>query len=660
MTAELNSGQNSRWATNLAVLLLAAFFGIAFYSVVYLQFQKFRTRIADRTDPDVNGNILLDFHATPEERNTFQTLILRLTNQSDGQKSILVQLNAGFIQAIELPARTSKKFNLHLVEKSNWRKHNKLKLKAESTEGWRLDRAEIANYYGASKGIIDLLILNKESAYRAPGLVWAGGVFVCLLLAGLFLTEKRNLTFLPRLYFVLLFLIVAVLFSALLLPLVSKYRLVFSLHTFLLFLASSCFPLLPALLSSTATEQARDRRLFFASLGVIAILAFYLSSMLHSLDVYGDYSSFLRLSEKAVRRNPFLRERKDLRERLVTYESGYDGMFMYFITYDPLLSRFSGNEREYAKFIDFTPYRYARIGFPLLTKLFSLNKPDLYPQTMVLLIVFSHLIGAFFLVKLLLHYQVHPLWSLLYLSVPAFCVSLENALPESIACAFLLAGVYFYVVNRVNASSICLAGSILVRETGAVFLIVLIVLEAVRRNRGRFLQLSAALIPYALWKIFLGTRLADEYGVRAFTGGGDVFNLPLTGLIQLWSAILHGTFARDASGAIFFSILILFIFILSFITLRQTKNPITITFFCYASLAICLNYRKVWLFVPNAERATYEVFMFLVLAFVSTRDRQTSRLSIAFLILFGLIFIYDLFFLSVSSSFRGGFSLLFG
>lgn len=660
MAVELKPEQNSNWPKMLAVLLLAAFFAIAFHSMVNLQFQKFRTRIADRTDPDVHGNILLDFQATPEERNTFQTLILRLTNQSDEQKSVFVQLNAGFVQAIELPARTSKKFNLHLVEKSNWRRHNKLKLKAESTDGWQLHRAEIANYYGASKGIIDLLILNKGSSYQAPGLIWVAGLFGILSLAGLYLMRKRSLVSLPRLYLGLLFLIVAVLFSVFLLPMVSKYRLVFSLHTFLLFLAFSYFPLLPALLSSEAMEQATDRRLFFASLGVIAIFVFYLSSMLHSLNLYGDYSSFLRLGEKAVRRNPFLRERKDLRESLVTYESGYDGMFMYFITYDPLLSRFSGNEREYAKFIDFPPYRFARIGFPLLTKLFSLNKPDLYPQTMVLLIVFSHLIGGFFLVKLLLHYQVHPLWSLLYLSLPAFCVSLENTLPESIACAFLLAGVYFYVVNRVNASSICLAGSILVRETGAVFLILLIVVEAVRRNWGRFLQLSAGLIPYALWKIFLGTRLAEEYGVRAFIGGGDVFHLPLTGLIQLWSAIQHGSFVGDANGAIFFSILILSIFILSFITLRQTKNPITITFFCYASLAICLNYRKVWLFVPNAERATYEVFVFLILAFVSTRDRQTSRLSIVYLVLFGLIFIYDLFFLSVSSSFRGGFYLLFG
>jgi LPXTG-site transpeptidase (sortase) family protein len=69
-------------------------------------------------------------------------------------------------------------------------------------------------------------------------------------------------------------------------------------------------------------------------------------------------------------------------------DGGYDGQFFYFMTFDPFLTAFRHEPQRYGEYIDFPPYRYGRIGFSLLTKVFSGDRPAWYPATMVALVCF--------------------------------------------------------------------------------------------------------------------------------------------------------------------------------------------------------------------------------------------------------------------------------
>ena len=109
-----------------------------------------------------------------------------------------------------------------------------------------------------------------------------------------------------------------------------------------------------------------------------------------------------------------------MKETLRYIEGGYDGQFMYLMAFDPFLSAFKDNPRRYDEVVDTPPYRYTRIGYSLLTKLFAWNQPLWFPQTMIWLILASHVAGAVALGAIVRHHGGHPAWALLYATVPGF------------------------------------------------------------------------------------------------------------------------------------------------------------------------------------------------------------------------------------------------
>jgi hypothetical protein len=77
-------------------------------------------------------------------------------------------------------------------------------------------------------------------------------------------------------------------------------------------------------------------------------------------DYHGNYSGFLQLSEDTFDSNPLVRDRPDIRRSLLLRgDNGYDGQFMYYMTFDPFMRRFD----SYRTVVDYPPYRFGRIGF---------------------------------------------------------------------------------------------------------------------------------------------------------------------------------------------------------------------------------------------------------------------------------------------------------
>src|SRR5262249_36952010 len=159
-------------------------------------------------------------------------------------------------------------------------------------------------------------------------------------------------------------------------------------------------------------------RIKVALVAAIAV-GFFASLMLQERAPYrGNYSGFLHLSRSWAESTPFLQERPDLAGSLITYDAGYDGQFMYLMAFDPLLQRFKDNVGEYGRVVDDPPYRYGRVGFPLLARAVSGGAADRYPAALIWLTVLAHVPLAWALAVMASRAGASPYVALAYLAIP--------------------------------------------------------------------------------------------------------------------------------------------------------------------------------------------------------------------------------------------------
>ncbi|HEY4492074.1 MAG TPA: hypothetical protein VI958_08725, partial [Acidobacteriota bacterium] len=389
---------------------------------------------------------------------------------------------------------------------------------------------------------------------------------------------------------------------------------------------------------------------------ICVFLFFFLSMRFTLAEVGGNYSGFFLLSETFLKKNPYLRRNEELKSTLIIYDHyGYDGQFYYNMVFDPWLTYYEEKPNKYRTFFDMPIFRYRRIGYPALAKLFSMDRPESYPQTMILLLLFSHAVGALFVANMALHFKRNVWWTLLYVLVPGFTVSFRYGLPESMAAALLLGGTYFYLKKRLLLATLFFSCSLLTRETGALVIAVIILFELFeKRNwRSAFLMMSA-FVPYFLWRGYVTWKLLADFGWAGFFYEPANFAAPFFGIGQLWYRLFSGQPVLDsAATAIFFPVLLIVAFISSLWILMRRKNFLTWSFFAYSALAVSLDYEKVWVGVLNAERHTYESFVMLLASFLSLKEEASPARFLPLLVFF-LAFLYDWCCLTTAATFRAG------
>jgi hypothetical protein len=335
----------------------------------------------------------------------------------------------------------------------------------------------------------------------------------------------------------------------------------------------------------------------------------------------------------------------------------YDGQFNFFMAFDPFLSKYKTTPQTYRLIVDEPAYRFGRIGFPLLVKLFSFDNPVYYPKTIIWLIVASHFLGAFFLLQIILVFKKSPLWTFLYLLVPGFYYSLNLGLPESISMVFILAGLFCYLRERVFGTAVLLAISFFFRETGFLVAAALMGIEVFqKRNFRRAVLIGSSLGPYFLWRIFLTIRLFEVTGWKTlFFSPGD-FTVPFLGLKDLLTQIAKGGYFRlVVPTAIAYSILLTLVFILSLIIFFKHKNIFSLGLLLFSLVSVSLEYKMIWVGMENGIRGTYEVFVFLILAFLFRKEDWTPRLKYAAFGLWAGVFIFQFMIMNLSNYFRSAF-----
>lgn len=517
-------------------------------------------------------------------------------------------------------------------------------------------RAELpTNARGFSRGLLNFVVLPAGTPFPRGSrwlLLVTIAVGISLVFAATRTRQRRRAA--GALEAVALALFVAVLLA----PKVTPYAIVLTWRTFVLLTA--------LLFSAPLIQGFSDAYAWFtprASLAVatVALLGatFFGAAVLEQARAYDwNYSGFLHVSRAVSDAAPMLQERPDVKASLLVSPTGYDGQFMYLMAFDPFLRRFKDRPAAYRAFIDLPPYRYSRIGFSLLVDGVTLGRPEYFPLAMVWLIVLAHACLAGGLAYLAVLHGHSPWLALAYLAIPSFMPSLLSALPEAIAAGAIVVGLALWLRRRDGAAALLFAAGLLVRETSIV-LVAAILLNDVGHDWRRVLRAAIlALFPFVAWRTFVAIRLYSDFGWQAVVPSPGDLGAPFAGLARVWHhAVTHLHTPGEARGALIFPWIVCAAVGVCAWTAIVDPGPIQIAGLIYGLIVVMLEYGHVWSDLSSGERATYELFLCLLLMLLGLgSERRGIRRAVG--TIFVVLALYTLAIAPDASASRAGLLLI--
>ncbi|HVN75586.1 MAG TPA: hypothetical protein VMT19_04660 [Thermoanaerobaculaceae bacterium] len=223
---------------------------------------------------------------------------------------------------------------------------------------------------------------------------------------------------------------------------------------------------------------------------------------------------------------------------------GFDGQFFFALAKDPSL------RPQTVALLDAPVIRARRIGFPLAAWLLSpVTGGPAYAMLVVLAL--SSAATVWILQAIAERNGSHPA---LILSVPLalpLALSMELVTCELTASALLVAAVAAERCRKPLPATILLGLACLTKEVIAVAILSFVISAALTRRFARAAAYATAIVPLALWQVYLASHL----GLRT-EGGSLLANLtvPCTGLLGEFGAavayLLAGVNAAKASGLV--------------------------------------------------------------------------------------------------------------
>jgi hypothetical protein len=507
---------------------------------------------------------------------------------------------------------------------------------------WSLESLEFAAHFGRSTGPADFFVLPRASTnFGRLTPVWIATIW-CALVAGFLVSPRSVDRGIRTAHRLLSWIVILGLVAAVVAPWVTSYNVIVSTGTFARAIAVLLFLRLwtaAAWMWTTGGRLLRPishpilvhlaaHRPAVIGLGAIMLVASgYGRVVAYDLghDYHGNYSGFLRIGWM-FDHNPVLPDPPSMRsEVLVEDTGGYDGQFMYFMTFDPFLRRFHDRPEIYRHVVDAAPYRYGRIGLSLLTKIGSLDHWQWYPAATTWIILVSLVAGAVALALLADRNGASPGWGAALLLVPGFWLSVRTGLPEPVAAAFVIAGFLCLSTDRWVAAALLCACALLVRETSAVFVLCVggwTWFSGTRRRAVEFIGL--AFVPIVLWRLYVGATLYPNWGLQAYLFDPHDLGLPFAGFADLWARLAHGEYfpgsADMARAAITYPILLIAGLLFGALALVVQPSATALAAVAYGTVAMLLNYQSIWVHVGNGQRGTFELFVMLALTSVGLKD----------------------------------------
>jgi hypothetical protein len=473
---------------------------------------------------------------------------------------------------------------------------------------WQVNAVTLSNVHGFTRTLVGLTILPAPQPLpRPPIVLWLLSVAAAAWawIAAGWPGPRRGAARSVAAAFATLFAV------AILSPLISDYQLVVSPRTYALGLVLGAAAVAPRRMP---WEAGLRRRIALIAAGLAGV-AFFGSALVQQLaDHGGNYSAFLHIPAERAVMAPFLRERPDLVQSLALGDESYDGQFMYLMAFDPFLARFADDPARYRDVVDFPPYRFGRIGYSWLTAAVALGRPERFPAVMMWLVVAGHLALGVALAFLARHAGAPPWSAALYLLVPGYMASLQFGLPESLASAGLVAGVYCWLTGRHLAAALSFAAALLIRETGVLLVVACIASLGTASWRARGFWLAGALLPMAAWRAYVAVVLWPDFGAAGLLPNPGILGWPFAGLVQLLDAAMRGAHpASEVRAALAIPVLLTAGGVLLLARRAAVPRGLAVAGFGYTLMALSFDYEHVWQHVPSGERASIEFFLSLLL-----------------------------------------------
>jgi hypothetical protein len=492
---------------------------------------------------------------------------------------------------------------------------------------WRLLDLEISSHHGSTASPFVAFVVPSGREVPRPSLPWIAVAFI-VAVAVVRLKPMDLGGGMRTLHLIVSGIAVAVAALVLAGPWFTPYKVILAPSAWMLCVVAVSWPRLVPIAMRFPRLVRLMRRPAIAHAAVVVLTA---AAALRVAEVevrdyhQGNYSGFVHISRARFDRHPVLRTRADIRETLALEDgTGYDGQFLYFAVFDPLLREIP-NASAHRAFIDAPPYRYSRMAFSWLTKAASLDRWALYPMAMVWLVAGGMAAAAGGLAALARHQGRSPWWGLLVLVMPGMWRSLHLALPEPIVAALLTAAVLCLVRERWRWAALWFAAALLVRETAAVAVLAASASLFVRGQRRAGAIVLAALAPLAVWRLYVAWRLFPDWGVRGFAFNPGTLGIPGKGLVEMLTNVAQGTYfpgTEAPAASVFFAALIVAAAVLAFALGRRHPGIVTITAAAYGLMALSVDREKVWAHLINVERTSYELFLFLALAMIGAPTRR--------------------------------------
>jgi hypothetical protein len=277
----------------------------------------------------------------------------------------------------------------------------------------------------------------------------------------------------------------------------------------------------------------------------------------------------------------------------------------------------------------------------------ALDRWRWYPAVMIGLVLFGIAVTAGATAWLAQAAGRSALWGLVVLAVPGFWQSVRVVLPEPLAAGALVVGYACVLRHRLIAAVACFALSLLIRETGLVFVSLLAVLPAAGWARRERVWLLAAVVPLALWRAHVARVLWPDWGWEGLVYSAGNVGIPLNGIVGLWSAVARGDYypGIDAltNAAIWYPVVLIVTGAAVWRLRHALDQRLVVALGVYTLLVLSLTFPIIWGHVGNAQRGSYEMFVLLFAGAaaapaLSLRDRRVVLACVALgaaFILFG-------------------------
>lgn len=303
---------------------------------------------------------------------------------------------------------------------------------------------------------------------------------------------------------------------------------------------------------------------------------------------------------------------------------GYDGQFFYRLALNPV----DFSHTAYGITMD-APYRYMRIGYPVLTWLVSFGQHSLVPVMLVAVNIVA--IGALGYLGALFATAGgrHALAGLLLPGYFGLITSLSRDTAEPLAAACLVAGLLAVRARRPVLAAALLAFGALTRETVMVAVAAIAIMRIIgilrdRQRPGRDdLAWAVPAVVFAAWQVVVKAEIGS-FPLLADTGknAGAPFVAPLETLQHNLEHLNWHHFNPYDLWYLEFAILAVFA-IAALLSLWSTNAPVheRLAFVLYI-IEICIVTPSTWSSLDADLRSFIEVYLLAVIILLGTARRR--------------------------------------